>query len=86
MLEETRDGFKIAEADLRLRGPGDLLGTMQSGLPALALGDLLGDPEIVLLAKRLAARVFEKDPRLESPEFSYLKQHLLDANIVAGVS
>ena len=43
VMEETSDGFQIAEADLRLRGPGDILGTQQSGLPPLRLGDILRD-------------------------------------------
>src|SRR5688572_4927421 len=51
ILERTSDGFEIAEADLRLRGPGDLLGTAQSGLPPLKIGDLLADAELMKLAR-----------------------------------
>ena len=86
VLEKTRDGFEIAEADLKLRGPGDLLGTMQSGLPALMLGDLLADTGIVLLARRLAAGVFESDPRLETARYAYLREHLIESNVFAGIS
>jgi ATP-dependent DNA helicase RecG len=56
VLEETTDGFEIAEADLRLRGPGDLLGQAQSGLPRLRFGDLAADGELVELARTLAAK------------------------------
>ena len=49
ILEQTNDGFEIADADLRLRGPGDLLGTAQSGLPPLRLGDLFRDADLMKL-------------------------------------
>lgn len=54
ILEETRDGFRIADEDLRLRGPGEVLGTMQSGLPDLRFADLLGDSRLVSEARRIA--------------------------------
>ena len=47
MLEKTNNGFEVAEADWDLRGPGDLLGTAQSGLPALKLGDLKTDADLM---------------------------------------
>ena len=68
ILEETSDGFDIAEADLRLRGPGDILGTAQSGLPPLKLGDPLTDHELMRLARNAAFLLFERDPQLEQPE------------------
>lgn len=55
ILEETRDGFRIAEEDLRQRGPGEVLGTQQSGLPDLRFADLLGDTRLVMVARELAA-------------------------------
>ena len=55
VMEETNDGFKIAEEDLRLRGPGELLGQRQSGLPPLRFGDLAGDRDLVEQARRLVA-------------------------------
>lgn len=67
-LERTNDGFEIAEADLRLRGPGDILGTAQSGLPPLKLGDPLADLALMQLARNAALLVFERDPRLENPD------------------
>ena len=67
ILEQTADGFEIAEADLRLRGPGDILGTAQSGLPPLLLGDLLKDHELMRLARNAAFLLFERDPQLAQP-------------------
>ncbi|MEI9894326.1 MAG: helicase-related protein [Chthoniobacter sp.] len=67
ILEETSDGFDIAEADLRLRGPGDLLGTAQSGLPPLKLGDPIADHELMRLARNAAFLLFERDPQLAEP-------------------
>jgi ATP-dependent DNA helicase RecG len=52
VLEETTDGFKIAEADLKLRGPGELLGQQQSGAPKFRFGDLVGDLELIKLARK----------------------------------
>ena len=67
-LEATANGFEIAEADLRLRGPGDILGTDQSGLPPLKIGDVLADPELMQLARTTAQRLFAEDPGLARPE------------------
>ncbi len=57
ILEETRDGFRIADEDLRLRGPGEVLGTQQSGLPDLKFAEFLGDTRLVEEASRLAAEM-----------------------------
>ena len=65
VLADTSDGFKIAEADLRLRGPGDLLGTAQSGLADLRFIDFLADTELIREARALAEEVLAKDPTLE---------------------
>jgi ATP-dependent DNA helicase RecG len=56
VLEETNDGFRIAEADLKLRGPGELLGRQQSGVPRFRFGDLAGDSDLICLARDVAAR------------------------------
>ena len=68
VLERTSDGFKVAEADWELRGPGDLLGTAQSGLPALKVGNLRTDAHLMLRARAAAVSILESDPRLELPE------------------
>jgi ATP-dependent DNA helicase RecG len=68
ILEKTSNGFEVAEADWELRGPGDLLGTAQSGLPALKIGDLKRDADLMRRARTAAMSIFKADPRLESPE------------------
>lgn len=68
VLEQTANGFEVAEADWELRGPGDVLGTAQSGLPALKIGDLKRDAELMRRARAAAMSIFEMDPRLEQPE------------------
>ncbi len=76
VIESTTDGFKIAEADLRLRGPGELRGTRQSGMPDLKLGDLTRDTEIIEQARNLAKSILEADPMLEKPVNTLLKVEL----------
>jgi ATP-dependent DNA helicase RecG len=68
VLERTRDGFEVAEADWELRGPGDLLGTAQSGLPALKIGNLKTDAHLMRRARGAAVSILERDPRLELAE------------------
>src|SRR2546428_1684860 len=68
VLEQTSNGFEIAEADLRMRGPGDILGTAQSGLPPLKIGDLIADAELMRLARDAAAGIFARDPLLARDE------------------
>jgi ATP-dependent DNA helicase RecG len=58
-MTDTTDGFQIAERDLRLRGPGDLFGTRQAGMPTFRLIDLIRDHELLEIAQREAARWFE---------------------------
>jgi ATP-dependent DNA helicase RecG len=68
VLERTSNGFEVAEADWDLRGPGDLLGTAQSGLPALKIGNLKTDADLMRRARAAAMSIFDADPRLELPE------------------
>ncbi len=72
-LQKTSDGFEVAEADLQRRGPGDLLGTAQSGLANLVLGDLVRDTGLVRLARRLAAGVIAADPDFLLPHHASLR-------------
>jgi ATP-dependent DNA helicase RecG len=67
-LERTSNGFEVAEADWDLRGPGDLLGTAQSGLPALKIGNLKTDADLMRPARAAAMSIFNADPRLELRE------------------
>jgi len=86
VLEATSDGFEIAEADLRLRGPGDLIGTAQTGLPPLRLGDLTRDAGVMDEMTALATRLFVEDPALQSPENSAIKAFLLDSKAKLAAS
>lgn len=76
VLEETADGFKIAEADLKFRGPGELLGVRQSGLPDFRVADLLKDRDILEEAKKQAEEIVNDDPLLMKPENRLLRQVL----------
>lgn len=64
LLVRSTDGFEIAEMDLRLRGPGQVLGTRQSGLPDLALASLTEDAEVLEVARQVAQRLLDRDPDL----------------------
>jgi ATP-dependent DNA helicase RecG len=75
IMQETTDGFRIAEEDLRIRGMGNLLGREQSGFPALKVGDPLGDSEILQAARQEAYTIIRKDPKLQDPAFNALRQH-----------
>ena len=68
VLEKTSNGFEVAEADWEQRGPGDLLGTAQSGLPGLKIGNLKTDMELMKRARNAATAILEWDPKLEAPE------------------
>ena len=68
ILEKSSDGFEIAEADLRWRGAGDMLGTAQSGLPPIRIGDLFRDGDLMDEARRMAAEILEADSNLRAPE------------------
>ncbi len=65
IMEETSDGFRIAEADLAIRGPGDFLGTKQSGLPQFRFAELMRDARILGEAREDAFHIVKEDPRLE---------------------
>src|SRR5439155_6086380 len=73
ILRETEDGFRIAEEDLRLRGGGEVLGTRQSGLPALRLADLAQHEALIAIAHDDARLVLERDPELASPRGAALR-------------
>ena len=74
ILNRTNDGFKIAEEDLKLRGPGDLFGIRQSGEMHFALGDIYQDHETLLKAAEAATELLKEDPRLEKEENRRLKE------------
>lgn len=77
IMTESNDGFVIAEADLKLRGPGDLEGTQQSGIPfSLKIADIVRDSDILYQAREIAEQIIENDPKLENPQHNVLKQQL----------
>jgi ATP-dependent DNA helicase RecG len=77
VMERTNDGFAIAEEDLAIRGPGDFLGTRQSGLPDFRIASIIRDARILNDAKEDAFALTERDPFLEKPEHIILKETLL---------
>lgn len=77
-MEDTTDGFQIAEVDLKLRGPGDILGTRQSGLPEFRYTDLISDGDIISIARKEAFALIEQDPHLRKPEHRELRSAFLD--------
>ena len=73
---DTNDGFVIAEVDLRLRGPGNIEGTQQSGMLHFRLADLARDGQILAAAREIATRILEQDPALAAPEHGRLKTYM----------
>ena len=76
-MAETTDGFRIAEVDLSIRGPGDFFGTRQSGLPAFRVADLLRDGAMLEEARQEAFALVAADPQLAAPEHRALRTALL---------
>ena len=77
VLAETSDGFRIAEEDLRIRGPGELFGTRQHGLPELKVADLVEDFDLLRLARRDAFAIVDDDPGLNAPHHQVLRREML---------
>ena len=65
VLEQSQDGFFISEMDMRFRGPGEVLGTRQSGLPDFTLASLVEDQQVLELAREAALKVIDRDATLE---------------------
>ncbi|GAB5402328.1 MAG: ATP-dependent DNA helicase RecG [Aureliella sp.] len=76
-FEASDDGFELAEMDLVMRGPGDLLGTSQSGLPQMHIASLTEDGPLLDLAQKTARQLLEDDPRLEHADFAALRRQTL---------
>jgi len=76
VMEETSDGFKIAEEDLAIRGPGELLGTQQSGLPDFRVANFVKDIHLLSAARKEAFSVISRDPVLALPENLFMKETL----------
>jgi len=76
ILCETTDGFRIAEEDLKIRGPGELLGVRQHGLPEFRVANIVEDVHLLIRARDDAAAVIHDDPRLQNPAHAPLKSEL----------
>lgn len=80
LMTQTTDGFVIAEADMRMRGPGDIEGTMQSGIPfELNIANLATDGQIIQMAREAAERLLDADPDLSAPENRRFADELAEA-------
>ena len=73
-MVRTNDGFEIAEVDLKLRGPGDIMGKQQSGVLNLQIADLVKDRDILQVARHLAVKLLKEDPSMDKPEHAKLKE------------
>jgi ATP-dependent DNA helicase RecG len=83
-MVRTTDGFEIAEADLRLRGPGDIQGTQQSGMLDLHLADIVKDEKIIKVARDIAIDIISEDPLLQMNKNAKLKEELKKIKKVKG--
>ena len=89
VMETTTDGFKIADEDLKLRGPGEFFGSRQHGLPEMKIADMLKDRGTLEETQRAAKEIVARDPELSSPENAALNseiQRLFDAVGSAGMN
>ena len=75
---KTNDGFEIAEVDLKLRGPGDIMGTQQSGVLNLQIADLVKDKDILQLARHYAIKLLKNDPSMTKPEHQKLREVFIE--------
>lgn len=74
VMAETQDGFRIADEDLRIRGPGEFMGTRQHGLPGLRIADIVRDAGLLRTARRQAFGLIERDHRLNQPDHRLLRE------------
>ena len=84
-MVKTNDGFEIAEVDLRLRGPGNLMGTQQSGILKLKIADIIKDNKLLKVARDSANQILKKDPNLEKSENQIIKRTLSSINIESNI-
>jgi ATP-dependent DNA helicase RecG len=77
VMESTSDGFRIAEADLEIRGPGDFLGTRQSGMPDFRVANILSDGSLLEHARHAAFELLESDGELSANNHGILREELL---------
>ena len=85
MMVKSNDGFEIAEADLRLRGPGNFMGTQQSGVLKLKIADLIQDKNLLKTARDIAQNILKKDPKLELNEHQIIKRTLSSIHVESNI-
>ena len=78
IMSETTDGFKIADEDLKMRGPGDFFGSKQHGLPTLKIASIFDDRSVLKLTSKVARDILKQDPDLSSDKYKSLKQNVKD--------
>jgi ATP-dependent DNA helicase RecG len=76
-MEQTTDGFRVAEVDLQLRGPGDVMGTRQSGVPEFRFADLIGDAAVIAMARADAHALLDTDPHLHMLEHQTVREQVI---------
>lgn len=76
IMTQTNDGFEIAEADLRMRGPGDFFGSRQSGLPEFKMADLINDYNILEVARQDAQQIIDSNELLTNPDYHPLREYI----------
>ncbi|WP_182864882.1 ATP-dependent DNA helicase RecG [Stieleria mannarensis] len=77
VFEDTSDGFELAEADFKMRGPGDVFGARQSGLPPMRIADVMNDIDVLQVAREIAQATIDEDPELSDPKWQPLKKQLM---------
>jgi ATP-dependent DNA helicase RecG len=84
-MVKTNDGFQIAEVDLKLRGPGNIMGTQQSGILQFKIADIIKDQSLLKAARESALKILKEDPSLKHPDHQCIKKTLaalsFDSNI-----
>jgi len=83
-MTETNDGFRLAEKDLELRGPGDFFGGKQSGLPDFKIADLVHDYRILETARKDASEMLETKAFWQDDDYQYLRKMLEDTGVLQG--
>ncbi len=85
IMEQTADGFELAEVDLEMRGPGEYFGTRQAGLPDLRVAKLT-DHNLIQQARQWANRILDQDPNLRSPQHQLLAQRAANFNVAGAAA
>jgi ATP-dependent DNA helicase RecG len=85
VMEQTNDGFRIAEEDLKVRGPGDFAGVRQSGIPDLVFSDIVRDARMLAMSREIADLLLARDPDLSRPEHAGLKRWMESKSAITAV-